>query len=154
MQAVASTTSENYKDDEAYHKYRELHEDVPDGEREFFKTLIHFQTQGLQIFERKQHYIQQLKGQVKSQEEMNRALETSRAHETELQWRVQEAEQKLQHLKEEHLREIEAKEEELKQLNEKNAKLIRDKEHITHQHIQEAYQMNMSLHCHTMETTL
>ena len=58
LQAVASTTSENYKDDEAYQRYKDMHDDVPDREREFFKTLIHFQTQGLQIFERKQNYIQ------------------------------------------------------------------------------------------------
>ena len=43
LQVVASTTSESYKDDEAYQKYREMHADVPDREREFFKTLIHFQ---------------------------------------------------------------------------------------------------------------
>ena len=58
LQAVASTTSENYKDDEAYQNYRVRHEDVPDREREFLKTLIHFQTQNLQIFKRKQSYIQ------------------------------------------------------------------------------------------------
>ena len=66
LQAVASTTSENYKDDEAYQKYTQMHADVPDREREFFKTLIHFQTQSLQIFERKQHYIQQLERNLKS----------------------------------------------------------------------------------------
>ena len=107
--------------------------------------------QGLQIFEWKKHYIQQLKRQLKSQEEMNRALEMARAHEAKLQWRVQEAVQKLQHLKEEHLWEIEAREEELKRVKEQNAKLIRDREQITQQHIQEAYQTNMSLHRYTIE---
>lgn len=96
LHAVASTTSENYKDDEAYQKYREMHADVPDREREFFKTLIHFQMQGLQIFERKQSYIRQLEQQMKSQEEMNRSLETSRANETTLHQRVQEVERQLQ----------------------------------------------------------
>ena len=60
LQAVASNTSENYKDDEAYQSYRAWHEDVPNREREFLKTIIHFQTQSLQIFERKQGHIQQL----------------------------------------------------------------------------------------------
>ena len=65
---------------------------------------------------------------MKSQEQMNRALEIAHAHEAELQQRVQEVEQKLQHLKEEHLWEIEAREEELKQVKEQNTKSIRDKE--------------------------
>ena len=47
LQAVASTTLKNYKDDEAYQRCKDMHADVPDREREFFKTLIHFQTQGL-----------------------------------------------------------------------------------------------------------
>ena len=47
LQAVASTTSDNYKDDEAYQNYRAHHQDVPEREREFLKTLIHFQTQNL-----------------------------------------------------------------------------------------------------------
>ena len=47
LQAVASTTSDNYKDDEAYEHYQAQHNDVPEREREFLKTLIHFQTQNL-----------------------------------------------------------------------------------------------------------
>ena len=58
LQAVASTTSENYKDDEAYQSYRAQHKDVPERELEFFKTLVHFQNQSLQIFEHKQSQIQ------------------------------------------------------------------------------------------------
>ena len=85
LQVVASTTSENYKDDEAYQNYRARHEDVPDREQEFSKTLIHFQTQNLQILERKQSYIQQLEAQLKSQEEIRRALEEARQRETTLQ---------------------------------------------------------------------
>ena len=54
LQAIATTSSENYKDDPAYEHYRKTHTDVPDREREFLRTLIHFQTLGLQIFERKQ----------------------------------------------------------------------------------------------------
>ena len=42
LQAVASMTSENYKDDKAYQSYRETHDDVLDREREFFKSLIYF----------------------------------------------------------------------------------------------------------------
>ena len=64
LQAVASTTSENYKDDAAYQSYRAQHDDVPDREREFLKTLIHFQTQSLQIFECKQSHIQQLEARI------------------------------------------------------------------------------------------
>ena len=96
LQAVASTTSENYKDDEAYQRYREMHDDVSDREKEFFKTLIHFQTQSLQIFQWKQSYIQHLEGQVKSQEEVKRALEEARKKEASLQQQEREAEQRIQ----------------------------------------------------------
>ena len=58
LQAVASTMSDNYKDDAAYQKYRAQHDDIPKRELEFFKTLVHFQNQSLQIFERKQSQIQ------------------------------------------------------------------------------------------------
>ena len=77
LQAVASTTSENYKDDETYRHYRSQHNDVPEREREFLKTLINFQTQSLQIFERKQSQILQLKAQVRAQREIKMALEKS-----------------------------------------------------------------------------
>lgn len=66
LQAVASTTSENYRDDEAYQKYRAQHDDIPERELEFFKTLVHFQNQSLQIFERKQSQIQQLEAQIRA----------------------------------------------------------------------------------------
>ena len=42
LQAVASTTVDNYKNDEAYQKYRAQHNDVPKRELKFFKTLVHF----------------------------------------------------------------------------------------------------------------
>ena len=42
LQAVASTTADNYKNDEAYQKYWAQHDDVPERELEFFKTLVHF----------------------------------------------------------------------------------------------------------------
>ena len=58
LEAVATTSSENYKDDEAYQSYRAQHKDVPERELEFFKTLVHFQNQSLQIFEHKQSQIQ------------------------------------------------------------------------------------------------
>ena len=67
-----------------------------DRERKFFKSLIHFQMQGLKIFERKQNYIQQLEQQLKSQEKINRASETSHANEAAMQQKAQEAEQQLQ----------------------------------------------------------
>ena len=53
LEAVATTSSENYKDDKAYEQYKKMHVDVPDREHEFLKTLVHFQTLGLHIFERK-----------------------------------------------------------------------------------------------------
>ena len=39
----------------------------------------------------------------------------------------------------------------MQKIKEHNDKLIKEKEHITQQHIQEAYQTNMSLHQRTME---
>ena len=54
LEAVATTSSKNYKDDATYEQYKETHADAPDRERNFLKTLIHFQTIGLQIFERNQ----------------------------------------------------------------------------------------------------
>ena len=42
LEAVATTSSENYKDDATYQRYRDTHTDVPDREREFLKTLVHF----------------------------------------------------------------------------------------------------------------
>ena len=44
LQAVATTSSENYKDDPTYEQYRKTHLDVPDREQEFLRTLVHFQT--------------------------------------------------------------------------------------------------------------
>ena len=55
--------------------------------------LIHFQTLGLQIFERKQSHIQQLEEQLKSQEDLNRALEMSLQNEAILQQKLQDVEQ-------------------------------------------------------------
>ena len=94
LQVVASTTSDNYKDDEVYQGYRAQHQDV--REREFLKTLIHLQTQRLQIFKRKQSYIQQLEEQVKSHEAVKQALEEAQRREVSLQQQVQEAQQRLQ----------------------------------------------------------
>ena len=103
-----------------------MNDDVSDREKEFFKTLIHFQTQGLQIFEQKQSYIQQLKRQVKSQEEVRRALEEAHKKEASLQQQVHEAEQVIEQVIEQHQKEIEARDEELQKVKEHNAKLIRD----------------------------
>ena len=66
---------------------------MPDREREFLKTLIHFQTQNLQIFERKQSYITHLQDQLKAQEEVRKALEEAKARELLLQQQVHQAEQ-------------------------------------------------------------
>ena len=60
LEAVATTSSENYNDDGTYQRYRDAHADVTEREREFLKTLVHFQTLGLQIFERNQTLIKKL----------------------------------------------------------------------------------------------
>ena len=113
LQAVASTTSENYKDDEAYRNYRAQHQDVPEREREFLKTLIHFQTQNLQIFERKQAYIKNLEDQLKAQDDIKMALEEAKRRELLLQQQLQEAEQTTHHILAQHQVEIKVKDEEL-----------------------------------------
>ena len=60
LEAAATTSSENYKDDATYQKYRDMHADVTKREREFLKTLIHFQSLGLQNFEWNQARIKNL----------------------------------------------------------------------------------------------
>ena len=95
LEAAATTSSENYKDDGTYQKYRDAHADVTEREREFLKTMIHFQMLGLQIFKRNQTRIKNLEDQVKDHVELNRALETSLANEVALEQRVQEVERQL-----------------------------------------------------------
>ena len=107
-----------------------MHVDVPDREREFLKTLVHFQTLGLQIFEMKQSHISKLEEQLKGQEELNRALETSLANEAALQQQVQELEKQLHQTQQEHQREKEEKEAELQKIRSMNEELIRDKDMI------------------------
>ena len=102
LQAVASTTSDNYKDDEAYSNYRAQHQDVPEREREFLKTLIHFQTQNLQIFERKQAYIKNLEDQLKAQDNLKTALEEAKRRELLLQQKLQEVEQTTNNILSQH----------------------------------------------------
>ena len=68
-----------------------------------------------------------------------------------MQQQVQEAEQSLQQVLEQHQRHIKARDEELQKVKEHNANLIKEKEHLTQQHIQEAYQTNMSLHRRIVE---
>ena len=85
LEAVATTSSENYKDDGTYQKYRDAHADVTEREREFLKTLVHFQTLGLQIFERNQDRINKLEDQVKSHVDLKKDLETALANQTALQ---------------------------------------------------------------------
>ena len=131
LQAVASTTSDNYKDDEAYQHYRSQHDDVPDREREFLKTLIHFQTQNLQIFERKQSYINHLEAQLKTQEGMKTALEEALRKEQQLKQQVQEAEGRMQQVLTQHQEEIRIREEELQEIKAQNEQLVKEKERIT-----------------------
>lgn len=110
LEAVATTSSENYRDDGTYQKYRNAHADVTEREREFLKTLVHFQTLGLQIFERNQTRIKNLEDQVKGHAELNKALEASLVNQTALQHRVHEFERQLQQEREEHQRETQARE--------------------------------------------
>ena len=93
LEAVVTTSLEKYKDDATYQKYKDTHADVTEWEREFLKTLIHFQTLGLQIFEGNQAQIKNLEDQVKGNEELNQALEASLANEAVMQQRIQDIEQ-------------------------------------------------------------
>ena len=89
-------------------------------EEEFLKTLVHFQTLGLQIFERNQNQVKKLEDQVKGHPDLNKDLEASLANQAALQQRVQEFERQLQQEREEHQRHTEAKEAELKQVKDEN----------------------------------
>ena len=64
---MATTSSENYKDDATYEWYMEMHTHMTDRERNFLKTLVHFQQIGLQIFERNQSHIKKLESQLTDQ---------------------------------------------------------------------------------------
>ena len=114
LQAVASTTSENYKDDETYRHYRSQHDDVRDSEREFLKTLIHFQTQNLQIYERKLSYINKLEAQLKTQEDMKTQLEEALRRGEQWRQQVQQDERKMHQANEQYEEEIRKREEELR----------------------------------------
>ena len=82
---MATTSSDNYKDETTYEEYKVGHPNVLEWEWNFLKTLIHLQMVGLQIFERNQSQLQQLQAHIKSQEEMERALEVSLTKERVLQ---------------------------------------------------------------------
>ena len=139
------------KDDEAYKHYRNQHRDVPEREREFLKTLIHFQTQNLQIFDKKQAYIKNLEDHLKAQEELKKELEEAKARELLLQQQVHQAEQTMQQILMQHQEEIRLRDEQLQNIKHHNDKLIQEKEQLTTTHIQEAYQTNLSLHRRTNE---
>ena len=96
LEAIATTSSEHYKDDMAYEQYKKTHADLPKREKDFLKALIHFQTLGLQIFERNQSQVKKLEAQLKSQEEVNKALERSMDNEIGLRQRVHDLEHQLQ----------------------------------------------------------
>ena len=49
LEAVTTTSSENYKGDATYEQYKDMHTDVSEGERNFLRTLIHFQTSAVEI---------------------------------------------------------------------------------------------------------
>ena len=58
----------------------------------------------------------------------------------------------MQHILEHHQKEIKVREEELQRVREQNDQLIKEKEMITQEHIQEMYLTN--LHLHQRTTTL
>ena len=47
LEAMATTSSDNYKDDTTYEEYKARHPNVLEREWNFLKTLIHFQIVGL-----------------------------------------------------------------------------------------------------------
>ena len=65
IEAIATMSFDNYKDDATYEEYKSMHTDVLECKRNFLRTLIHFQTVGLQIFERNQSQLKKLQAQVK-----------------------------------------------------------------------------------------
>ena len=84
LEAVDTTSSKNYKDDGTYQRYTDAHADVTEREREFLRTLVHFQTLGLQIFERNQARITKLEDQVKSHVDLKEDLEMALANQIAL----------------------------------------------------------------------
>ena len=42
LEVVATTSLEHYKDDATYEQYKDTHTNVPERERNFLRTLIHF----------------------------------------------------------------------------------------------------------------
>ena len=151
LQAVASTNSDNYKDDTAYDRYKAQHDDVPEREREFLKTLINFQTQSLQIFERKQSQIQQLEAQVRSQKDLTLALEKSLQSEAALRQQLQDTEHQWQQANAEYQAQQQRSEAEIQRLREENDRLVKEKNRITQEHIQESYLTNLNLHRRTVD---
>ena len=89
---------------------------------------------------------------MKGQEELNRAL----ANEATLQQQVHELEKQLRQAQENHQKEQEAKEAEIQRIKYQNEELIKKKDKITQEHIQEAYITNLNLHRQTiwLEATL
>ena len=106
------------------------HNDVPDREREFLKTLIHFQTQNLQIFERKQSYINKLEAQLKTQEDMKTQLEEALRRGEQWRQQVQEAERKMHQANEQYEEEIRIREEELRIIKAHNEQLEIGRAHV------------------------
>ena len=82
---------------------------------------------------------------MKGQEELNRAL----ANEATLQQQVHELEKQLRQAQENHQKEQEAKEAEIQGIKYQNEELIKEKDRITQEHIQEAYIINLNLHHRT-----
>ena len=77
---------------------------------------------------------------------MKTALEEAQKREDQYKQQVQEMEQTLRQAIQQHQEEMRVRDEELRIIKAQNDQLIRDKELITQQHIQEAYETNMSLH--------
>ena len=86
---------------------------------------------------------------MRAQEDMQKALEEANRKEQLLKQQVQEAERRMQQALTQHQVEIQVREEDLRNIKAQNEQLIKEKERLTQEHIQEAYQTNMDLHRRT-----
>ena len=88
---------------------------------------------------------------MKSQEELNRALETSLQNEAILKQKLQDMEQQWHQAHMEYQEQLQAKEAEIQELRKQNDKLVNEKDRITQEHIQETYLTNLNLHRRTTD---
>ena len=72
-------------------------------------------------------------------------------NEAVLQQKLQDMEKRLHQAQVEYQEHQQAKEAEIQELRQQNDKLVKEKDRITQQHIQEAYLTNLNLHRRTTE---